>query len=235
MRRFAFALALAIFSLSGRSSLATVTMHISVTGDNYIYFFAEDRAKWQGVSNGTWKKAYSFDLPLDEDNGTLYFAVRNKGLASPGNGAGFLGEFRIDEGVFSSVHRSYLLTGDPGIYIAKLPGWLNWSSGAPDIDLSDLSLLDWAEPVSWGMNGQANFWFKANGGPVEGISASAHWLWFSENFNPLAPDVGVFKVEFSIERDPKSPSGLVPEPTPLFSLSLGLVLLGTPRRRWVEY
>ncbi len=231
MRRCVLAFALAMSSLSGLNALAAVTMHISVTGDNYIYFFAEDQAKWQGISNGTWKKSYSFDLPLDEDDGVLYFAVRNKGIGSSGNGAGFLGEFRIDDGVFTGVHRNYLLTGDQGIYIAKLPDWLSWSSGAPDIDLADLSLLDWVGPVSWGMNGETNFWFDANGGPIEGISVSAQWLWFSENFNPLAPNVGIFKVEFSIEKAPKAPSGLVPEPNSLFSLSLGLILLGIPRRR----
>ncbi len=96
--------------------------------------------------------------------------------------------------------------------VAEISGWEIFDSG-------DGAFI--ANATEYGLNGGANIWGDAIGGPVGGISGNASWIYTANNFE-TADAAAYIRTSIYIG---------VPEPATLSLLGIGLLAIGFMRRR----
>lgn len=159
---------------------------------------------WSALGTNTtyfnnWQRSSS--VILDLGAGTHHFAwqITNSGSPSSGNPAGLLAEILWDSGA-------------------------NYSSSAWEIfNASTGNLIEQAR--EYGANGGNNIWRNVNGGPVNGITTNANWIYTSNNFQN-APSSAWIRTSITIAE--------VSEPATMAMMAIGLALVGVARRKQAQ-
>ena len=197
MRRFVALFAGLVVLLGGAGlAQATVDLQVTFTGDNVVAAFWRDGGTPSQIFGYANRKMTEWWVPETRtvsglDYGHTYeifFRVWNDGpYGSDGNPAAFLAEIKsgatgqvLTSGIPSpSVDRwQFALdpSHDPITYPDEAPPTSGWQDAT-----------EWAYQGTSSLNGGNNIWRSAPGGPIAGISTSAHWIWGDKNGTQLGP------------------------------------------------
>lgn len=155
-----------------------------------------------GPNASNWTVADSLTVDLAPGMYDFAFFVQNSGTGSSGNPGGFLGEISWGANVLSSSSL--------------------WDvTVCTDANPINCNFGGWMASTEYGANGGSNIWTTNHGGAVSGISTGANWIWSDMNFSSEMPQYVAFRATFT----------LVPEPSTVALLGLGLLSLGFAARR----
>jgi hypothetical protein len=222
-------------ALSWTTPAGAYTISGSITTDNayVLYYGNADGTGLTQITNGSnWHAPQTFTV--DVPGGSyLYVLAWNWSNPGTGNPQAWLGQFTLPGGtLYSDLNDwqyKYTTAGNPSYpgnsvpdnaalatFIATGP----WNTAGPSIG-DDLSLNNMS------LNGAANIWTQAHGGPISGISTDeAYWIWWDTFLNSASQDGYVLFRTAEPVVVPIPPSALL-----LGSGLLGLGLLGFRRRR----
>ncbi|HZZ67493.1 MAG TPA: PEPxxWA-CTERM sorting domain-containing protein [Phenylobacterium sp.] len=217
--QFLTAAAAAAALLFGSSAQAAM-LSGAITADNAYnaYISTSDSTLGTLVASGdTWQTAQTFTTDLTAGQ-TYYLHVVANNLGGPGDMAGgnpdaLLGSFSLSGSGFTFANGTQTLTTDATDWRASSNGVEQDLGGTPAWTAPT------GVPVSFGVNGGANIWGNALGGPVSGVSTSAQWIWSASD-----PSGEAF---FSTTLT----AGGVPEPAAWALLIVGFGLTGATLRR----
>jgi len=211
---------LTMVGLAGPGQAAVeVRVDVTYTADNVVGAFYQNGGDWTyfspGPNRSNWQNADTAEVALEGGIYSLVFRVNNAGGPGPSNPAGFLAELSGDAGsILSSSAWQYAID----------------SGGDPP---SDFNNLNWASVTVWSHNqpktgDSSQIWYNVKGGPVEGISNDAAWIWSGNNFADDTDQYLWVRIVF----DPVTMT-VIPEPASLLIWGLlGLVaVVGTCRLR----
>lgn len=197
-----------LLSLGCASVSQAVPVTINMTADNAIDFggYCFDSTCTAGTTwyvlgsmpnAADWRQIDT--IVIDLEPGTHYFAwsVLNLGAQGADNPSGLLAEILWD-------------------------GQVNYSSSEWDVlDIDSKEFV--AKATEHGVNGGANIWTTANGGPVSGISTDARWIYLADNFSSQMVSPIWVRTSITISA--------APEPSVVTLLTAGLLVSFSAIRR----
>ncbi len=237
MGRFSFAvrmwIAVVLFVLGpGLYKGFSVTITITATGDNYLYYYNWERGSWEKLNNDdydSWKRSASVRIKSSGGYDYLVFAVKNKGNGSNGNGSGLLAQIDIS-------NRIRIFSDDSWQVSPVSEGW----DKMPQFDVVNYRSYSWNKAEWYAYNnGEINpnhseadgrdcdgksFWYEENGSkPISGIDLTAKWIWTGKNFSSEMDKGALFLVRIP-PVDNKSSNSVVAEPNTIALLLFGLLV-----------
>lgn len=227
-----FVVFIVFFGLLRVASAGTISIAATFTGDNLIngWFLDSGIAQSLGItansgSAGDWRIAKSGSASVNSgDAFSLIWQVVNddndSGYRQPGlwNPGGFLGQ------ITGTTFGTILSSQDGWSYAirdnikstASLSGYLPFT-------VTNFTGWEWSPVATYGTNAEAWPW-RYYGGPVDGISPDAEWIWAANNFDAVGAP-GADKSVFIRYQFP------VPEPTSIMLLFTGLICVGIASRQ----
>lgn len=207
------AVLIALFAVGMVANAPAVLVEFTVTSDNVISAWYKTGSGITPLSLpadaslGNWQMATTLSVDLEIcSTYEIIFKAINVGIPGTGNPGGFLGEIA---GACLGAGSSSPLSDS------------TWAVGVVYGDSSaDPSSVSWCSATTYGNNGGSNIWSSVKGGPIDGISTGAQWIWTADNFDdPCAPgpNDSVF-----IKATVHPVSSPIPEPGTLFLLGFGL-------------
>jgi hypothetical protein len=235
MKRWAVGIAvLVLLALAVRHAEGSVVVNVTYTADNlnsaivvqdgatvtYHQTFFPDGTHPDG-NNAVWTLSDTESLTLEYGH-TYQLIFRAFNDTSPiwgytdGNPAGLLAEIVGDVAGPKLTSFAWQYAIDTGQGFGSYPADFN--------TLTWLSVTPWVYQGTDAYNGGDNNWTKQNGGPIEGISLGAQWIWSPHNGAAL----GTYLEEnFLWIRTQITTPAAIPEPSTLIVWSLlgGIIVL----------